>query len=174
MMDNQQFTRYAPPRTNGEPDSTRHGNYLAEPQALPAGNAKEWIGAAWRLFKLRPGKLIGAALLFGAINIGLGMIPYIGGLLQAQGIQADSEERTAFDPEFLMQQMEWREELAAARAANSAERLAALDNQVAAEEARLLAKLSTAFQQTSYAQAAELVPQGRFLDKIRQEIRAAL
>ena len=82
-MDNQQFNRYAPPRTNGEPDSTRHGNYLAEPQALPAGNAKEWIGAAWRLFKLRPGKLIGAALLFGAINIGLGMIPYIGGLLQA-------------------------------------------------------------------------------------------
>ena len=60
MMDNQQFNRYAPPRTNGEPDSTRHGNYLAEPQALPAGNAKEWIGAAWRLFKLRPGKLIGA------------------------------------------------------------------------------------------------------------------
>ena len=83
MMDNQQFNRYAPPRTNGEPDSTRHGNYLAEPQALPAGNSKEWIGAAWRLFKLRPGKLIGAALLFGAINIGLGMIPYIGGLLQA-------------------------------------------------------------------------------------------
>ena len=95
-------------------------------------------------------------------------------LLQAQGIQADSEERTAFDPEFLMQQMEWREELAAARAANSAERLAALDSQVAAEEARLLAKLSTAFRQADYAQAAELVPQGRFLDKIRQEIRAAL
>lgn len=81
-MNNQQFNRYAPPRTNGEPDSTRPGNYLAEPQSLPAGNAKEWIGAAWRLFKLRPGKLIGAALLFGAINIGLGMIPYIGGLLQ--------------------------------------------------------------------------------------------
>ena len=95
-------------------------------------------------------------------------------LLQAQGIQADSEERTAFDPEFLLQQMEWREELAAARAANSAERLAALDSQVAAEEARLLAKLSTAFRQADYAQAAELVPQGRFLDKIRQEIRAAL
>ena len=95
-------------------------------------------------------------------------------LLQAQGIQADSEERTAFDPEFLMQQMEWREELAAARAANSAERLAALDSQVAAEEARLLTKLSTACQQADYAQAAELVPQGRFLDKIRQEIRTAL
>ena len=95
-------------------------------------------------------------------------------LLQAQGIQADSEERTAFDPEFLMQQMEWREELAAARAANSTERLAALDSQVAAEEARLLTKLSTAFRQADYAQAAELVPQGRFLDKIRQEIRAAL
>ena len=73
-----------------------------------------------------------------------------------------------------MQQMEWREELAAARAANSAERLAALDSQVAAEEARLLAKLSTAFQQADYAQAAELVPRGRFLDKIRQEIRTAL
>ena len=95
-------------------------------------------------------------------------------LLQAQGIQADSEEHTAFDPEFLMQQMEWREELAAARAANSVERLTALDNQVAAEEARLLTKLSTAFRQADYTQAAELVPQGRFLDKIRQEIHAAL
>ena len=84
------------------------------------------------------------------------------------------EEKSSKDISFLMQQMEWREELAAARAANSAERLAELDNQVAAEEARLLAKLSTAFRQANYAQAAELVPQGRFLDKIRQEIRAAL
>ncbi|OAM27573.1 MULTISPECIES: Fe-S protein assembly co-chaperone HscB [Eikenella] len=95
-------------------------------------------------------------------------------LLQARGIQADSEERTAFDPEFLMQQMEWREELADARAEASAERLAALDTQVAAEETQLLAKLSAAFRQENYAQAAELVPQGRFLAKLRQEIRAAL
>ncbi len=95
-------------------------------------------------------------------------------LLQEQGIQADSEERTAFDPEFLMQQMEWREELADARAETDAERLTALDAQVAAEETQLLDKLSTAFRQADYAQAAELVPQGRFLAKLRQEIRAAL
>ncbi|MBH5328794.1 Fe-S protein assembly co-chaperone HscB [Eikenella sp. S3360] len=95
-------------------------------------------------------------------------------LLQAQGIQADSEERTAFDPEFLMQQMEWREELADARAESSTERLAALDKRVAAEEAQLLSKLSAAFQAANYAQAAEIVPQGRFLAKLRQEIRAAL
>lgn len=82
-MDNQQFNRYAPPTTPATSHDSADGNYLGEPQAVPAGNAKEWIGAAWRLFKLRPGKLIGAALLFGAINIGLGMIPYIGGLLQA-------------------------------------------------------------------------------------------
>lgn len=95
-------------------------------------------------------------------------------LLQEQGIQADSEERTTFDPEFLMQQMEWREELADARAEADAERLTALDAQVAAEETQLLANLSTAFRQADYAQAAELVPQGRFLAKLRQEIRAAL
>ena len=90
------------------------------------------------------------------------------------GEQENPEEKSNKDIGFLMQQMEWREELAAARAANSTERLAALDSQVAAEEARLLTKLSTAFRQADYAQAAELVPQGRFLDKIRQEIRAAL
>ncbi|WP_225747426.1 BPSS1780 family membrane protein [Eikenella sp. Marseille-P7795] len=82
-MDNPQFNRYAPPRISNEPDSTAHNDYLAEPQAVPAGNAKAWIGDAWRLFKLRPGKLIGAALLVGAINIGLSMLPYIGGLLQS-------------------------------------------------------------------------------------------
>ena len=95
-------------------------------------------------------------------------------LLQEQGIQAESEERTAFDPEFLMQQMEWREELAEACSEESAGRLQALDQRVAAEEQQLLAKLSAAFRDADYRQAAELVPQGRFLTKLRQEIRAAL
>ena len=32
-------------------------------------------------------------------------------LLQEQGIQADAPENTRFAPEFLMQQMQWREDL---------------------------------------------------------------
>lgn len=95
-------------------------------------------------------------------------------LLEAQGADTGGEERTAFDPAFLMQQMEWRGELAEARAAASPQRLRALDDEVAAEEARLLEKLAAAFAAADYPQAAELVPQGRFLDKLRREIRDAL
>lgn len=75
-MNNKQFNRYAPPDiSKAAHHPSGHGDYLGEPQAVPAGNAKEWIGSAWHLFKLRPGKLIGAGLLFVAINIGLNMIP---------------------------------------------------------------------------------------------------
>ena len=41
-------------------------------------------------------------------------------LLRQQGIDADAPEHTSFAPEFLMQQMEWRETLAEARADGNA------------------------------------------------------
>ena len=95
-------------------------------------------------------------------------------LLQAQGIQADSEERTAFAPEFLMQQMEWRETLAEARAAGDTAALNALEGQVSAEQTALYGQLAAAFDAQQYQTAAQLVRQGRFLNKMRQEIENAV
>lgn len=100
-MNNQQFNRYAPPNISAAHHPTDRSNYLGEPQAVPAGNTKEWIGSAWHLFKLCPGKLIGAGLLFVAINISLGVIPYIGGLLQ---VAITMLEMTGFA--FIAQQLE--------------------------------------------------------------------
>ena len=51
-------------------------------------------------------------------------------------IDADAPEHTAFAPEFLMQQMEWRETLAEARAAGDTAALNALEGQVSAEQSR--------------------------------------
>lgn len=50
----------------------------------------------------------------------------------------------------------------------------ALDSEIAAEQQTLLIQLRQAFEQQQYESAAQLMRQGRFLDKIRQEIASAL
>ena len=45
-------------------------------------------------------------------------------LLELAGVAADAEQQTTQDPEFLMQQMEWREQLEAASTADDARALA--------------------------------------------------
>ena len=94
-------------------------------------------------------------------------------LLEQHNIHADSPEHTSFPPEFLMQQMEWRETLEEARAQNNQAALRALEADIQAEQNTLLSALQTAFKQTDYHNAANLVRQGRFLNKLRQEIQAA-
>lgn len=94
-------------------------------------------------------------------------------LLEQHNIHADSPEHTSFPPEFLMQQMEWRETLEEARAQNNQAALLALEADIQAEQNTLLSALQTAFKQTDYHNAANLVRQGRFLNKLRQEIQAA-
>lgn len=94
-------------------------------------------------------------------------------LLQQQGIEADAPEHTAFAPEFLMRQMEWREALADARAAQDQHALQALADIIGAEETALHRQLAQDFQTQAYQQAADHVRQGRFLAKLRQEIRDA-
>lgn len=95
-------------------------------------------------------------------------------LLQAQGIDADAPEHTAFAPEFLMQQMEWREALESARAEHDESALGALDEEIAGEQNGLFRQLSAAFAENQTETAAALVRQGRFLDKLRKEIQSAL
>ena len=95
-------------------------------------------------------------------------------LLRAQNIDADAPEHTSFSPEFLMQQMQWRETLMDAQMEQDEAAMLALDAKIAAEQQTLLIQLRQAFEQQQYESAAQLVRQGRFLDKLRQEIASAL
>lgn len=90
-------------------------------------------------------------------------------LLRLQGIDADAPEHTAFAPDFLMRQMEWRETLAEARAEQNETALRALAAEIAAEQGSLNDTLEKAFAEGRLEEAAQLVRQGRFLDKLARE-----
>ena len=94
-------------------------------------------------------------------------------LCELHGAPIQAHDNTAMPPAFLMQQMEWRETLEEARAQNNQAALRALEADIQAEQNTLLSALQTAFKQTDYHNAANLVRQGRFLNKLRQEIQAA-
>lgn len=91
-------------------------------------------------------------------------------LLRQQGIDADAPEHTSFAPEFLMQQMEWRETLAEARGGQDQTALPALDKEISGAQQELWWDLREAFRRQQYEDAAQLVRQGRFLDKLKKEI----
>lgn len=95
-------------------------------------------------------------------------------LLSQHGIDADAPEHTQFAAEFLMQQMQWRETLGDARMENDTATLSSLKAEIAQEQADLYVKINAHFLSGSLDQAAQLVRQGRFLDKLQQEIQAAL
>lgn len=98
-------------------------------------------------------------------------------LLQQQyAIDADAPEHTAFSSDFLMQQMEWREAIAEARAENNTSRLQELDTDITQTRKTLLAQINTAFAVPSpdIEHIAQLIRQGRFLDKLQREIQTAL
>ncbi|WP_037587069.1 Fe-S protein assembly co-chaperone HscB [Stenoxybacter acetivorans] len=95
-------------------------------------------------------------------------------LLQQAGIDADAPEHTHYPPEFLMQQMAWREALAEAGAEKDEAALMDLSAEIGAAQNDLLNELTTAFTKNDLNQAADWVRQGRFLHKLQQEIQAAL
>src|SRR5947209_20378055 len=65
-------------------------------------------------------------------------------LLQLKGFDTGEETNTAMPPDFLMQQMEWRESVVEARAARDAGRLAALRDEIAGERGEMLRQLERA------------------------------
>lgn len=95
-------------------------------------------------------------------------------LLELRGINADAPEHTAYAPEFLMQQMEWREQLADAAAAQDAAAMRSLDQEIAQVQNELYRELAAAFAESRFEPAADLLRRGRFLAKMRQEVYAAL
>ncbi|WP_107859144.1 Fe-S protein assembly co-chaperone HscB [Neisseria cinerea] len=95
-------------------------------------------------------------------------------LLKTLGIDADAPEHTSFAPDFLMQQMEWRETLMEARAESDLKTLENLNDEIRIEQEKLFCDLKQSFARQDYDTAAQQVRQGRFLDKLCNEISSAL
>ena len=95
-------------------------------------------------------------------------------LLELHGIDVAFETNTAMPPEFLMQQMELREALESATAAQDASRLDTLRAELAQSRRGLEEGIGDAIDaKKDYRGAAELVRKLQFLDKLDSEIDAA-
>lgn len=95
-------------------------------------------------------------------------------LLKSQNIDADAPEHTSFSPEFLMQQMEWRETLMDAQMEQNHDAIRALDQEIQEVQSSLYQDLQQAFEQQDYESAAQWIRHGRFLNKLRKEIASIL
>jgi molecular chaperone HscB len=96
-------------------------------------------------------------------------------LLSLEGFDTGEESNTAMPADFLMQQMEWREAAAAARAARDREALAALRRDLAGERDEMLGQLARAIDaERNYDAGCSLVRKLRFLSKLDEEIDEAL
>jgi molecular chaperone HscB len=96
-------------------------------------------------------------------------------LLALRGFDTGEESNTAMPPDFLMQQMEWREAVAEARAGGDAARLARLREELGGERGEMLLQLERALDRDSnYDAGCSLVRKLRFLEKLDEEIDEAL
>ena len=96
-------------------------------------------------------------------------------LLSLKGFDTGEESNTAMPPDFLMQQMEWREAVAEARQERDGARLRALHADIAQDRAGMIALLGKALdREANYDAGCSLVRKLRFLDKLDEEIDDAL
>ncbi len=96
-------------------------------------------------------------------------------LLGLRGFDTGEESNTAMPPDFLMQQMEWREAVAEARARKDAAGLSSLRKDIAGERAEMLRQLERAIDRdANYDAGCSLVRKLRFLEKLDLEIEGAL
>ena len=94
-------------------------------------------------------------------------------LIELNGVDLQTESNTAMPMAFRMQQMEWREALGDARAAQDAAALDELDAQVRGERKRMLAQVGAEIDAGEFGQAAEGVRALMFLDKFGDEVQYA-
>jgi molecular chaperone HscB len=95
-------------------------------------------------------------------------------LLGLKGFDTGEETNTAMPPDFLMQQMEWRETVAQARAAHDAAALDGLGAELAQARDEMLQMLGRALEASNYDAGCSLVRKLRFLEKLEEEIDDAL
>ena len=92
-----------------------------------------------------------------------------------QGVDPAFETNTAMSPEFLMEQMEWREALGEAREAADEDTLEELSQRLRASSRDLVARLGSALdERKDLALAADTVRRLKFLEKLQHEINDAL
>ena len=92
-------------------------------------------------------------------------------LLSLQGIDALHAGNTKMAPAFLMQQMEWRETIEAARAERNVDMLDGLGDELRAAHRRIEAQVAALIDDArDYEAATEAVRQLRFMDKLIAEV----
>jgi molecular chaperone HscB len=95
-------------------------------------------------------------------------------LLGLKGFDTGEETNTSMPPDFLMQQMEWRENVAGARASRDAAALDRLRGELARARDEMLRMLGRALDGSNYDAGCSLVRKLRFLEKLEEEIDDAL
>ncbi len=96
-------------------------------------------------------------------------------LLHLRGYDTGEESNTAMPPDFLMQQMEWREAVAEARADRDSAKLTRLRVELADHRTQMLALLGKALdREANYDAGCSLVRKLRFLGKLDEEIDEGL
>jgi molecular chaperone HscB len=92
-------------------------------------------------------------------------------LLHLHGVEAFSEKHTSFPPDFLMQQMEWREAIADARQARKTDSLDRLARELRAESKRMEDQLAAELDDArDYEAAAATARKLKFMHKLIEEI----
>lgn len=91
-------------------------------------------------------------------------------LCELNGVDLETESNTAMPAAFLMQQMEWREELDDARAGKNIDALEQLDSALRSARKDTVARIETLLDADDFAGAAQSVRQLMFLEKFGEEI----
>lgn len=91
-------------------------------------------------------------------------------LCELHGVDLKAESNTAMPMAFLVQQMEWREELGDAKAARDEAALEALDEQVKREKKQQLVRIGQQLDAGDYEHAAQGVRALMFLEKFGEEL----
>ncbi len=94
-------------------------------------------------------------------------------LCELHGIDLQTESNTAMPLDFLMQQMQWREELQDALAGKDVAALEALEAQLQAARRSNLAGIAQLLDAQDFAAAAQQVRALMFLEKFGEEVAAA-
>jgi len=96
-------------------------------------------------------------------------------LLEKHGINAVADTNTALPMVFLMQQMEWREQLEEAKTGKDISALDKLHNALRTEASALESELADLFDhQKDYAAATEVTRKLIFIDKVCSDIQQAI
>ena len=94
-------------------------------------------------------------------------------MCELAGVDLQTESNTAMPMAFLMQQMEWREELGDARTGKDSDALESLDKQLRNARKEQLAQIEQQINSSDYAAAAQGVRALMFLEKFGEEVRFA-